>query len=81
MVEENKNPKAPEEEKVTPTGGALNLGINILSSILVGMALGYGLDVLFGTKPWLMVIFIFLGFAAGIRTVWKQMGSQDWDEK
>lgn len=80
MAEDNKKPEV-EEEKITPAGGALNLGINILSSILVGMAIGYGLDTFFDTKPWLMVLFIFLGFAAGIRTVWKQMGSQNWDEK
>jgi ATP synthase protein I len=65
-----------EEENINSSAGNFSLGISILSSILVGMAMGYGLDKFFDTAPWLMVLFIFLGFAAGIRTVWKQMEHQ-----
>ncbi len=68
------------EEVVNTSAGNFSLGINILSSILVGMAMGYGLDKFFDTAPWLMVLFIFLGFAAGIRSVWKQMQHQLDDE-
>lgn len=41
--------------------------IELVSGLLVGFAIGYGLDSLFGTMPVLMVIFTLLGFAAGVR--------------
>ena len=31
--------------------------------------LGWGLDSLFGTKPWLTLVMLFLGFGVGIRNV------------
>ncbi len=48
---------------------AWRMVIELTSGILIGGSIGYGLDWLFGTKPILLVIFILLGFAAGIRTV------------
>ena len=35
----------------------------------IGFGLGYGLDVLFGTLPILMIVFTLLGFVAGVRTM------------
>lgn len=43
--------------------------IELVSGLLVGFAIGYGLDSLFGTLPVLMVIFTLLGFAAGVRVM------------
>lgn len=48
---------------------AWRMVIELTSGIMIGGAIGYGLDYLFGTKPILLVIFILLGFVAGIRTV------------
>jgi ATP synthase protein I len=82
MPEKPETPETQEkEEHIDSAGSSLGMGINIISSIIVGMAMGYGLDKLFDTAPLLMIIFIFLGFAAGIRTVWKQMESQNSEEK
>jgi ATP synthase protein I len=35
----------------------------------IGFVIGFGLDTLLGTKPIFLVIFIFFGFAAGIKTM------------
>ncbi len=70
-----------EEEKIDTSGSSFNLGINLISSILVGMAMGYGLDKLFSTAPVFMILFIFLGFAAGIRSIWLQMERDEQQEK
>ena len=43
--------------------------IELVSGLLVGFAIGYGLDRLFGTLPILLVIFTLLGFAAGVRVM------------
>lgn len=35
----------------------------------MGLGIGYGLDHLLGTLPLFLIIFIMLGFAAGVRTM------------
>ncbi|MFC2169219.1 AtpZ/AtpI family protein [Acidobacteriota bacterium] len=42
-----------------------SLGLMLPSSIAVGLFFGYFLDKLFGTKPWLLLIFTLLGTASG----------------
>jgi ATP synthase protein I len=37
--------------------------------MVLGLAIGFGLDVLFGTRPIFLVIFSLLGFGAGIRVM------------
>jgi len=41
----------------------------LIGGPLGGGLLGFGLDSLFGTKPWLTLVMLFLGFAVGIRNV------------
>ena len=41
----------------------------LVAGIGIGFGIGYGLDHLFGTLPWLMLIFTLLGFVAGIKTM------------
>lgn len=45
------------------------IGSEFVGAILVGAAIGYGLDLLLGTKPWLLLLFFLLGFAAGVLNV------------
>lgn len=42
-----------------------SLGLMLPSSIAVGLVIGYFLDKLFGTHPWLLVIFTLFGVASG----------------
>ena len=48
---------------------AWRMVIELATGIMLGCGIGYGLDVLFGTLPILLIIFSLLGFAAGIRTM------------
>ena len=66
--------QAPEEPSAT--GKALSQGelawrmvVELVTGVLIGLAIGYGLDELLGTRPFLLVIFALLGFAAGVRTM------------
>lgn len=43
-----------------------SLGLMLPSSIVVGLILGHFLDKLFGTHPWLLLIFICLGVISGL---------------
>jgi ATP synthase protein I len=42
------------------------VGPQFAFSVLVGFGIGLGLDALFKTRPWLMLLFIALGIASGI---------------
>ena len=48
---------------------AWRMVIELATGIMLGCGIGYGLDVLFGTLPLLLILFSLLGFAAGIRTM------------
>ncbi|MEO8242629.1 MAG: AtpZ/AtpI family protein [bacterium] len=48
---------------------AWRMVIELVTGMLLGLAIGYGLDTLFGTMPIFLVIFALFGFAAGIRTM------------
>jgi ATP synthase protein I len=41
----------------------------LIGGPLGGGLLGWGLDSLFGTKPWLTLLMLFLGFGVGVRNV------------
>ncbi|MCF3974769.1 AtpZ/AtpI family protein [Paracoccus salsus] len=48
---------------------AWRMVIEIVAGIGIGFGIGFGLDHLFGTTPFLMILFLFLGFAAGIKVM------------
>ena len=56
-------------DKFTAAGMAWRMTLELVVGAIVGAAMGWGLDALFGTLPIFLVVFILLGFAAGIRTV------------
>lgn len=53
---------------------AIRLGADFVAGILVGAALGWGIDRLFGTSPWGLIVFLLLGFGAGILSVLRSAG-------
>ena len=52
-------------------GTAFKLSTELVSAVVVGTIIGFILDNTFGTKPWLILIFFFLGVIAGIINVFK----------
>ena len=48
---------------------AWRMVIELVAGLGIGFGIGYGLDALLGTTPWLMVVFVLLGFAAGVKTM------------
>ena len=45
--------------------------LELVIGILIGVLLGFGLDYLFNTTPIFLIIMIFFGFAAGVKTMMK----------
>ena len=48
---------------------AWRMVIELATGIMLGSAIGYGIDALLGTLPIFLIIFTLLGFAAGIKTM------------
>ena len=59
------------ERKGLFMGSAFKLGTELVAAVAVGTIIGFILDSWFGTKPWLIVIFFFLGSAAGMLNIIK----------
>ncbi len=52
-------------------GRALHLAIEMAASLAVGVGLGWFLDHWLGTKPWLLIVFVFLGVGAAVRNAFR----------
>ena len=50
-------------------GMALKLSTEMVAAVLVGTIIGFILDSWFDSKPWLIIMFFFVGVAAGITNV------------
>ena len=50
-------------------GHAFKMSTELVASVAVGTIIGFILDKTFGTKPWLILIFFFIGVIAGITNV------------
>ena len=60
-----------KKDNPTPIGTAFKLSTELVSAVAVGTIIGFILDKTFGTKPWLILIFFFVGVIAGILNVIK----------
>jgi len=47
------------------------LGLELAISVVLGLAIGYYLDKWLGTGPWMTVVWIGIGFAAGVRSLYR----------
>lgn len=56
-------------------GLALRLASEFVVEILVGGAIGWVIDYFAGTSPWGLLVFLLLGFAAGVRSLVRSVGS------
>jgi ATP synthase protein I len=72
--------RARQGPEATPKGGRASLpggpwgigfrvGVELFSALLVGLAIGWLLDRWLGTGPWLLMLFVVLGVAAGVMNV------------
>jgi len=62
--------------KETPSalGIGLRVGVELVSALVVAVAIGWWLDKWLHTSPVLLAVFVLLGGAAGVANVWRLMG-------
>jgi len=58
-----------KNENSSSFGTAFKLSTELVSAVAVGTIIGFILDTTFDTKPWLILIFFFVGVVAGIINV------------
>ena len=59
------------DKPVSSLGTAFKLSTELVAAVAVGTIIGFILDNWFDTKPWLILIFFFVGVTAGIMNVIK----------
>jgi ATP synthase protein I len=52
----------------------LRLSSELVAGVLAGAALGWGFDRLLSTSPWGLIVFLLLGFTAGVVNVMRSAG-------
>ena len=62
-INENDNAKS------SAFGLAMRITTDLMSGVIIGGIMGWSFDKLFGTSPWLLIVFFILGVAAGISNV------------
>lgn len=50
------------------------IGIALVAATAIGLLIGYGLDRLLGTAPWLTMVFTLFGIAAGFLNLFRDVG-------
>ena len=75
-----RRPEEPSDGGSAKTGGAggyanaLRLSSEFIAGIAVGAGLGWAIDRMAGTSPWGLIVFLLLGFGAGILNVLRSAG-------
>ena len=60
-----------DKEPPSSIGTAFKLSTELVSAVVVGTIIGFILDETFDTKPWLILIFFFVGVVTGIINVFR----------
>ncbi len=67
----------PAEDRATTASGyarGFRLSSELVAGVVVGAGLGWLIDRVLGISPWGLIIFLLLGFAAGVLNVMRSAG-------
>jgi ATP synthase protein I len=76
----SRRPAKVDEDRKPVTGGmagfgqAMKLSSEFIAGVAVGAGIGWLIDSLAGTSPWGLIVFLMLGFAAGVLNVLRSVG-------
>ncbi|MDD7911258.1 MULTISPECIES: AtpZ/AtpI family protein [Pseudovibrio] len=80
-LEQHQETETSKDAKAQDTSGALSgvtqalkLSSEFVAGVLVGAGIGWMADTWLGTKPWGLIVFLMLGFGAGILNLLRALG-------
>jgi ATP synthase protein I len=65
-ADENRGRSGGSAPPPSGLGAGFRIGIELVASLVVGLALGWVFDHFLGTRPWGLIVFFFIGAAAGM---------------
>ena len=73
-TDQSGNEQDTAQAKASAMAIGLRLSSELVAGVLGGAALGWGLDRLLSTSPWGLIVFLLLGFTAGVVNVMRAAG-------
>lgn len=73
-TDQSGNEQDAAQAKASAMAMGLRLSSELVAGVLVGAALGWGFDRLLSTSPWGLIVFLLLGFTAGVINVMRTAG-------
>jgi ATP synthase protein I len=73
-TDQSGNEQDRAQAKASAMAVGLRLSSELVAGVLVGAALGWGFDRLLSTSPWGLIVFLLLGFTAGVLNVMRAAG-------
>jgi len=74
-TDQSGNEQDAAQAKASAMAVGLRLSSELVAGVLVGAALGWGFDRLLSTSPWGLIVFLLLGFTAGVINVMRAAGA------
>jgi ATP synthase protein I len=68
------NEQGNAQAKASAMAMGFRLSSELVAGVLVGAGLGWGFDRLLSTSPWGLIVFLLLGFVAGVMNVMRTAG-------
>jgi ATP synthase protein I len=68
------SPAGRDPAAMSAMGIGMRVGVELVAALVVGVAIGWGLDHWLHTMPAFLVVFVLLGGAAGVANVMRLMG-------
>ncbi len=73
-TDQSGNEQDAAQAKASAMAVGLRLSSELVAGVIVGAALGWGFDRLLSTSPWGLIVFLLLGFTAGVINVMRAAG-------
>jgi len=71
-AQDRRRGKGSRDQAARGFGAGLQIAVEVVAAVAVGVAIGWALDEWFGTRPWFLVVFFVLGVAAAGMNVYRR---------